>query len=335
LIKNFSIILAAFVLLTGLSGCNSGIASDSGLNIVTTVFPIYDWVNNILGDNRVGAEVSLLLDSGVDLHSFQPSAEDIMKISSCDLFIYVGGVSDSWVSDALKEPTNKNIRVLNLIDTLGDTAKEEELIEGMQEHNHEHEHEYEHEHEHEHDGNQNVIEYDEHVWLSLKNAALFVDAISSSLEEIDAENAGIYRNNAESYTEKLISLDDKYHNVISRSSTKTLIFADRFPFRYLVDDYGLDYYAAFTGCSAETEATFETIIFLSDMVDELSLGAVIKIDGSDDKLALTVIENTKSKNQKILTLDSIQSITAKDIKNGAAYLSIMEDNLKVLTEALN
>jgi zinc transport system substrate-binding protein len=327
LIKYISIILAAFILLTGLSGCNSGIASDSGLNIVTTVFPIYDWVNNILGDNRVGAEVSLLLDSGVDLHSFQPSAEDIMKISSCDLFIYVGGVSDSWVSDALKESTNKNIRVLNLIDILGDTAKEEELIEGMQEHNHEH--------EHEHDGNQNVIEYDEHIWLSLKNAALFVDAISSSLEEIDPQNAEIYRKNSESYTEKLISLDGKYHDVISLSSTKTLIFADRFPFRYLVDDYGLDYYAAFTGCSAETEATFETIIFLSDMVDELSLGAVIKIDGSDDKLALTVIENTKSKNQKILTLDSIQSITAKDIKNGAAYLSIMEDNLKVLTEALN
>ena len=179
MIKYISIILAAFILLTGLSGCNSGIASDSGLNIVTTVFPIYDWVNNILGDNRVGAEVSLLLDSGVDLHSFQPSAEDIMKISSCDLFIYVGGVSDSWVSDALKESTNKNIRVLNLIDILGDTAKEEELIEGMQEHNHEH--------EHEHDGNQNVIEYDEHIWLSLKNAALFVDAISSSLEEIDPQ----------------------------------------------------------------------------------------------------------------------------------------------------
>ena len=215
-----------------LSCCGSEVSSGSRLNIVTTVFPVYDWVRNILGENKAGAEVSILLDSGVDLHSFQPSAEDIMKISVCDLFIYIGGVSESWVNDALKQATNKNIRVLNLLDILGDSAKEEEITEGM----------HEHHHEDEHDEN---AEYDEHIWLSLRNAEVFVEAVSSALVDIDPENAEIYKANTEAYASELRGLDEKYVNAVSQSDTKTLIFADRFPFRYLFDDYGLEYYAAF------------------------------------------------------------------------------------------
>ena len=322
MIKYTSLFLTALMLILCLSCCGSGISSVSRLNIVTTVFPVYDWVRNILGENKAGAEVSMLLESGVDLHSLQPSAEDNMKISVCDLFIYIGGVSESWVNDALKQATNKNIRVLNLLDILGDSANEEEITEGM----------HEHHHEDEHDEN---AEYDEHIWLSLRNAEVFVEAISSALVDIDPENAEIYKANTEAYASELRGLDEKYVKAVSQSGTKTLIFADRFPFRYLFEDYGLEYYAAFAGCSAETEATFETVIFLSGKIDELSLGAVITTDGSDCKLALSVIENTKSKDQKILTLDSLQSITAKDIENGAEYLSIMEDNLEMLKAALN
>jgi len=334
LFKNISVFLTAAILIFSLAFCGSVSPSGSGLKVVVTIFPIYDWVINIIGESNSGVDISLLLDSGVDPHSFQPSAEDIMKISICDLFIYVGGESDGWVNDALKEVSNKEMQVINLLEVLGDSAKEEEFIEGMQEHDHDHKHLDNNEEEHEHHGD-DLLEYDEHVWLSLRNASVFVDSISLALENIDPDNAESYKINSESYKEKLISLDNDYLNIVSQSRTKTLLFGDRFPFIYLVDDYGLNYYAAFAGCSAETEATFETVIFLAEKVDELSLKAVMTIDGSDQKIAKTIIENTITKDQKILTLDSIQSTTIKDAENGATYLSIMQDNLEVLREALN
>lgn len=337
--KALSIILT-IVMLTGcLSACSFGSrkpAADSGrFQIVTTIFPEYDWVMNILGDNPANADVTMLLDNGVDLHSFQPTAADILRISNCDLFIYVGGESDRWVNDALKQTTNKDMIVINLLDVLGDAVKEEEAVPGMQEEEHEHEHEEgEDAHEEDHDHEEGEAEYDEHVWLSLRNAAVLVSSISEAVRKIDSDNAETYKKNAAAYIEKLNALDAKYQTAVSAASARTLLFGDRFPFRYLADDYGLSYYAAFSGCSAETEASFETITFLAQKVDELSLPAVITIEGTDHRIAETIVKNTQMKDQQILTMDSMQSVTAKDAANGAAYLSIMEKNLSVLKDAL-
>lgn len=340
--KYISIILTLAVTAFSLSACGSKTADDSSetiasdnsvntevsdeetLEIVTTIFPEYDWVREVLGDNLDQAEVTMLLDDGVDLHSYQPTAEDILKISDCDLFIYVGGESDEWVEGALKEAVNKDMKVINLLVVLGDTVKEEEVVEGM---------EAEEEGEEEGEGEEEP-EYDEHVWLSIKNAAIFSQVIADTLAEIDPENADTYQNNAAAYGEKLSALDNEYQAAVDAATQKTLLFGDRFPFRYLVDDYGLSYYAAFVGCSTETEASFETITFLAGKVDELALNAVLTIEKSDQKIAKTIIENTENKNGQILTLDSMQSTTLEDALGGTTYLSVMENNLTVLREAL-
>lgn len=298
-------------------------ADDGKLKIVTTIFPEYDWVMNILGENASDANVTLLLDNGVDLHSYQPTLEDILKISTCDLFIYVGGESDAWVDAALQEATNKDMVVVNLLDVLGNSVKEEEVIEGMQA-----------EEEGEAEGEEDEPEYDEHVWLSLRNTSVLTQNIADALQKADPAHADNYRDNAASYIEKLEALDKDYQAAVDAAPLHTLLFGDRFPFRYLTDDYGLDYYAAFVGCSAETEASFETITFLAHKVDELGLPAVMTIEGDNHRIAETIVENTQSKDQKILTMDSMQSTTAKDIANGATYLSIMENNLSVMKEAL-
>ncbi len=464
------------------------------LKIVTTIFPEYDWVRQILGKRIDNAEITLLLDSGVDLHSYQPTVDDIVKISNCDLFIYVGGESDEWVEDALAQAKNKDMAVINLLDTLGESVKAEEIKEGMQaDHDHEHEeieeadiknrdlsefngewksllpllkngdlneyveheaeednssiedalaeitenwaceaeeisvngnsitftyaggktesadyeyagfaakrdedgditgvryqfetdsqnapkyvqfndHGYEPAEEVEHfhiyfgndsfdallnskpnpffvkkdlsaseiiaeltEGHDHEEEYDEHVWLSLKNAAVLCKAICEKLSEIDSENAGIYKANTEAYIQKLNDLDNQYKSAVDSAKVKTLVFGDRFPFRYLVDDYGLDYYAAFIGCSAESEASFETIVFLAKKLDELGLKSIMQIESADGSIAGAIKDASQTKDQTVLTLDSMQSTLSKDIDGGATYLSIMESNLQVLKEAL-
>ena len=332
--KKITALLLMLMLLVGVvSGCGTKNDTDTAdktdkLKIVTTIFPEYDWVHEILGDKADNAELTMLLDNGVDLHSYQPTADDIVKISDCDLFIYVGGESDEWVDDALKNAANKDMKVINLLEVLGNSVKTEETVEGMQEEEHDHEDIDTQEHEEE-------PEYDEHVWLSLKNAEMLVNAISASLQKIDPANKDIYAVNTEDYVKKLYALDGEYQKTVDAAATKTVLFADRFPFRYMVDDYGLDYYAAFAGCSAETEASFETISFLAKKVDELQLPCVLTIAGKDHKIAETVIENTSAKNQKVLTMDSMQATTSQDVKNGTTYLSVMEKNLSVLKEALN
>ena len=260
----------------------------------------------------------MLLDNGVDLHSYQPTADDLIKISDCDLFVYVGGESDEWVEDALKSAANKDRKVINLLEILGDSVKEEETVEGMQEE----------------EGDHEEKEYDEHVWLSLKNAQTLVGAISAALQELDPGNKDTYATNAAAYIEKLSALDGEYQAAVDAATYKTLLFGDRFPFRYLVDDYGLSYYAAFVGCSAESEASFETVSFLAKKVEELKLPCVLTIEGKNHKIAETIVQNTAGKNQKILTMDSMQSTTSQDVARGTTYLSLMAKNLDVLKEAL-
>ena len=514
------------------------------LKVVTTIFPEYDWTREILGDNINNAELTLLIGNGVDLHSYQPSIQDIAKISTADIFIYVGGESDGWVKDALKNAINKNMKVINLIEVLGDKVKAEEVKEGMQaeeeeEHEHHHHHDEDveeaahhhhsvafkdsdvkdrslsefqgewtsayvyykdgsldsaiaftanqepktdlsllrscydqglktsidyinikgsnvsftingktseakygyagyrivqytagnrgvryffevkgktngcpkyigfndhmiaptkpehyhfyssnvsiddmckesdnwptyfpknyskdevskafagynpmahhadadHDHDHDHDhheaeghhhhhDDEEEVEYDEHVWLSLKNTKILSSEIASALCEKDSANAAAYKANLSAFASKLDALDAKYTAAVKAGNKHTILFGDRFPFRYLVDDYNLDYFAAFVGCSAETEASFETVIFLAKKVDELGLNTVLKIESGDGKIARTIVQNTKKKNAKVLTMDSIQSTTAKQAATGTTYLKIMEANLETLTEAL-
>ncbi len=486
-------------------------------SVVCTIFPEYDWVKEILGDHADDAEITYLLDSGVDLHSYQPTADDILKISACDMFVYVGGESDEWVENALADAQNKDMKVINLMEVLGDSAKVEELKEGMQEDEHEHEHDHgkevstfednevkdrplsdwegdwqsayplvldgsldeawehksedgsmttaeykdyytkgyktdynnisihddhikftdkdgkvtesdykytgyfiqdwstgtraamyrfeaedknsgapvyiefndhiiepekaehfhirmsdesydaivdpegnwptffdaaltpdevcdevighghsdedEDEDEHEHEHEEGEEEYDEHVWLSLKNAKVLCAEIEKNIEAIDPDNAADYKANLDSYTAKLDELDGKFQTLVDGSSVKTLVFGDRFPFRYFVDDYALDYYAAFIGCSAETEASFETISFLANKVNELDCNTIFTLENSSKDIANTII-STSGKSLDIAELNSLQSVSEEDISSGASYISLMQQNYDVLAGVL-
>ena len=336
--KIFAVLLSLMLLVTCAASC--GGAEEKKINIVTTIFPIYDWVREVIGDDAPHVNITLLLDNGVDLHSYQPTAQDILAISTADLFIYVGGESDEWVEDVLKSSMNPELKAINLVEAMGEDIKTEEIVEGM-EHDHDHEdHEHEEHEEHdaseEHDHNhEHEDEADEHVWLSLRNARKLTKTIADTLAEIDPGYADHYQDNASAYIIRLEDLDSRYAETAGNSVYKTLLFGDRFPFRYLADDYGLTYYAAFTGCSAESEASFETIVFLAQKTDELGLPAVLTIEHPKTRIAETIVQNTSSKDQKILVLDSMQGTTAADIQAGMTYLSVMEANLEVLKEALN
>ena len=319
--KTHLLFLLCLAVLTGvLTGCGKSSPVQTGeekLSIVTTIFPEYDWVRQILGDRAGSVELTLLLSNGVDLHSYQPTADDMIRISTCDLFIHVGGESDDWVDDALAGAVNKDMVVIDLLDVLADAVKQEELVEGMQA-----------------ESGETETGLDEHVWLSLRSAAAVCSAIAEQLGALDPANKDAYEANAAAYIEKLNALDARYASAVSEAQANTLLFGDRFPFRYLTDDYGLRYYAAFAGCSAETEASFETIVFLAGKIEELGLSTVLTLEGSDGKLAQTIVDNTTSKNARILQLDSLQSTTLQDIAGGKTYLGAMEQNLEILRQAL-
>ena len=312
-------VLLAVVLFLVSAAVPAAEAEGKKLNIVTTIFPVYDWILQVAGGAE-HAQVTMLLDSGVDLHSYQPTAADMMKIAACDVFVYVGGESDRWVEDALENSVNPDQVVISLLDMLGDSVKAEELIEGMEPESPEESEEE---------------EADEHVWLSLRNARKLVSGIAARLAEADPDCAEAYTAGAAAYCERLDELDARYSEVIGTAAHQAVLFCDRFPFRYMADDYGLTCYAAFPGCSAETTASFRTIVFLAQKLDELDLPAVLTIEGSDCRIAETVIRNSAEKDRKILTLDSMQGVTAAEMEAGAGYLSIMEENLDVLREALN
>ncbi len=311
--------LLLFLLLAGpAAACGQKPTSPEvqGLKVVTTVFPLYDWARAVLGEGT-DAQVTFLLDTGVDLHSFQPTASDLMEIGSCDLFLYVGGASDGWVEDAFSSVPREGRVALDMLSCLGDRVRTEELVEGM---------EAEAEEE---------PEADEHVWLSLPNAALLVRKIADVLCALDRDRAESWRANAAAYASKLSELDEAYRAAVAGAGKRTLLFGDRFPFRYLADDYGLSYYAAFAGCSAEAEAGFETVLFLAGKLDELDLDAIVILEGSDGKLAKTILENSQRPERRIVTMDSLQSTTAADARAGVTYLSVMEKNLAALREALS
>ncbi|MCL1952438.1 MAG: metal ABC transporter substrate-binding protein [Oscillospiraceae bacterium] len=322
--KRYAAILLALALCAAaLAGCGQvkQPAGEKKRSVICTIFPQYDWARQILGERLGDVDLTLLLGSKTDLHNYQPTVDDIVKISNCDLFIYVGGESDGWVDDALAQAVNKGMITINLLEALGDAAKEEELLPGM-------------EPEEEEEGEEEEgPEYDEHVWLSLKCAQVFCPVIADALATLDPDNAAEYRANAQAYDAQLAALDAQYRAAVDAAPVKTLLFGDRFPFRYLKDDYGLECFAAFPGCSAETEASFETIARLAETVDERGLKHVMVIESGDQSVAKTIVNTTAGKDQRILVLDSMQSVTFDEAKT-ETYLGIMEGNLKVLREAL-
>lgn len=310
--KKIIVLLLCTAVLAGMfSGCGSAPAPDDGLKIVTTVFPLYDWVRQLTKDMSTPPQLTMLLDTGVDLHSYQPSVEDMVAISDCDLFVYVGGSSDEWVEAALEQAVNKDMVTVNLFAVLG-----MEMHEEHEEHDHEH-------------------EQDEHIWLSVKKAARCCEAIAKALSQVDEANATGYQTALQTYTEELRQLDDGYRAAVETASFDTLVFADRFPFAYLLEDYGLNHYAAFSGCSGETEASFETVAFLAQKLDELALPWVVCIEGSDQSVANTVIKSTSRGDQQTLLMNSMQGTTAAHVEAGVSYADIMMQNLQVLKKALN
>ena len=315
--KYLCALFAALTALTLLISSGCDFSSDGKLHIVCTIFPQYDWVRE-LTKGAQNVEVTLLEDSGADLHNFQPSAADKVSILNSDLFVYTGGESDDWARTLL-ENAEKDVRSLDLIEALGDRAlTEEEGIEESGEHGHEHE-----------------DEIDEHIWLSVQNAKVLVSAIREELCAVDESNAALYQSNAASYLAELSALDEAFEKTVSSAERSVLVFADRYPFRYLAHDYGLTCYAAFSGCSAESEASFATILTLVKHVEENALPYVMVLENSTQKTARTVIENTESKDQGILVLNSLQSVSREDIESGATYLGLMKEDLAILQTALN
>lgn len=343
-----------FVLATALTfvACsaesNEKAPAQKKVSIVATIYPQYDWLKNVLGDRLDAVNLKLLIKNGTDLHSYKPSAQDIAAIASADMVVYIGGESDEWIEKALKATPKEGRVQVNLMEALGDRVKEEDVVEGMQaeeEHHHEHgeeaeEHEHEHhehaeEHEHEQHEHAEAPENDEHIWLSLKNAELLVMNLADALSKVDTTHATEYHMNAGLYIAKISALDAQYRAATDSAHFKTILFGDRFPFRYLVDDYGIKYFAAFVGCSAESEASFETVAFLAGKIDSLALPAIFTIDGSNGKIARAILDaSKKSKETPVLTLNSMQSVTDAQMQSGVDYLSMMQSNLEVLKKAI-
>ena len=310
--------VTVLVLIFSAAGCSkTQQAPSKGIRVVCATAPLYDWTRKIT-EGTDGTDLSLIIGNGTDLHSFQPSAKDIISIKNADVLVYVGGESDGWIRDALKETSNKNQQVVCLMDILKDAVVEEEIVEGMQGE------------DEEKDGGEEEPEYDEHVWMSLKLTRRSCKAIEEALEKVSSSNAAKYKANLDAYDKKLSELDKQYEEMVKSARLDTIIVADRYPFRYLADDYKLKYSAAFAGCSAETEASFETVKFLADKVKSLDPKAILIIETSDGKLAKTVLETAGKSGVKVEVLDSMQSC-GSDID----YVSVMTGNLEKLKAALS
>lgn len=326
--KHYSIYTLFFIFsLFIFSGCKpKQIIKNDKINVVCTIYPEFDWTRNIIGNQNDRIILSLLVKNGVDLHSFQPSAQDIIQISTCDLFIYVGGESDKWVKETLAAATNPDMKVINLMEVLGENVKEEEVPEGAMEEEHHHDENEEHHHD--------EVEYDEHIWLSLRNASICTKAIADSLIQILPDAEPVFSENLRKYQGELELLDRQFSSAVQKANLKTFVFCDRFPFRYFMDDYGLKYYAAFTGCSAETEASFETVAFLANKINELGIKYIYTIETSDEKLPNTVIKNAHNYDCEIIRIDSMQSTTLRSAIGGKTYINTMQKNMEQLEKGL-
>ncbi len=333
-IKCLSLLLSATMIAVMFSGCSGKITDNDNkkISIVATIFPQYDFARRIAGDK---AEVKMLLKPGMEAHSYEPSPKDIIGISKCDLFLNVGGESESWLDSVLESADNPDMKIISAMNCV--EAIEEETAEGMQSREHHHAHEEHEEHENasdsdHHDDEEEEEEYDEHVWTSPMNAIAIVNAINAALCELDPDNAEFYCDNTNQYVAELLELDLLLRDVISQSERKILVFGDRFPLLYFVREYGLDYYAAFPGCAAETEPSAATVAFLIDRVKREKVPVVLYIELSNHKVADAIAEATGTETAQFNTC---HNISAKDFEAGESYLSLMRANVDILREALN
>ncbi len=307
-------------------GVSEEVQDDGRISVVTTIFPQYDFVRQIAGEN---VELKMLLKPGEETHSYEPTPQDIIAIQNSDIFIYVGGENDAWVEDILESMPEADMRTLKLMDCV-DTV-EEEHVEGMQEqpgHSHEEEESHEDETEEEH----SVHEIDEHVWTSPVNASAIVDKIKELLVQADPENRQIYEENAEAYEAELAELDAEFRDVVDNAGRRLVVFGDRFPFRYFADEYGLNYYAAFPGCASDTEPSAATMAFLINKVKEEEIPAVLKMELSNENIANAIAEATGT---EVRTFYSCHNLTAEEFEDGETYLSMMQKNVETLKEVLN
>lgn len=282
--------------------------ANGNISVVATIFAPYDFAREIAGDK---ADVSMLLPPASESHSFEPTAQDIIKIRNCDVFIYTGGESDAWVDTILDSVDTSSMQIVTLMDCV--ETVEEEIVEGMEGA----------------DGEDGT--YDEHVWTSPGNAKLIVQKISTALCAADAENAASYRQNTEAYLKELDALDTSFRNIIDNAVRKIIVFGDRFPFRYFADAYGLEYYAAFPGCASETEPSAKTVAFLINKITEEDIPVIFHIELSNKQMAETISEATGA---KVMLLHSCHNISLDDFQNGFTYLDLMQLNTEVLKEAL-
>lgn len=297
------LVLTLIIILSAFCSCtNKSKTDDSKLNIVTTIFPYYDFAKNIVGDK---VNVNLLLSPGSEPHHFEPSPSQMVDIENCDLFIYTGGESDEW-AESIIDGLDSKVKVLKLIDCVT-TYNEEET-----------------------DKTQND-EIDEHIWTSPENAIEITNIISKEIQNIDKTNADYYKQNTDSYLEELSSLDAKFQDIVDNGKKNKIVFGDRFPILYFVKQYNLDYECAFPGCSHETEPGIATINRLIDVVKEENIPVVFYLDFSNQSVANLLCEDTGAKS---LVYHSCHNVTADDFEKGVSYISLMEENAEALKEAL-
>jgi len=294
------------------AGCarQNEVDDDGKISVVTTIFAPYDFARAIAGD---AANITMLLSPGSESHSFEPTPQDIIKIQKCDVFIHVGGESDEWVRSVLASMDTSNMKIVTMMDCV--ETFEGEIVEGMQD---------DHDHEEAH-------EYDEHVWTSPRNAKLIVRKIADALCAVDADNAEIYNQNTRDYQTKLDALDAEFRAVVAAATRKTIVFGDRFPFRYLAQAYGLSYFAAFPGCSTESEASAATVSFLIDKIKDEGIPVIFHVELSNQKMANTISEATGA---KVCLLHACHNISRDEFQSGRTYLDIMTANVATLKEAL-
>lgn len=333
-------LLLALVILAGtFTGCSvkEQAPDDGRMKVVTTIFPPYDFARAISGNGEL-AHVRMLLKPGEEIHSYEPTPLDIKEIQNCDLFIYVGAENDVWVDRILDNMGDHRPQTLKLVEITDTVA--EELVEGMMEERG-HDHEAEEAHEHESEESEHINggdssheeheEADEHVWTSPVKAAEITEAIAQKMAEIDPENAKAYLANAKAYEEQILEVDRQFEEIVQSAERKTIVFGDRFPVRYFAERYGLDYYAAFPGCSSESEPSASTLAFLIDKVREEKIPVVFSIEFSNGNIARAICESTGAVRR---TFYSCHNVTREQMESGATYVSLMTGNLEVIREAL-
>lgn len=304
-------------------------------SVVSTSFPGYDFARAVTKNTNISTK--MLVKPGAETHTYEPTPQDIIDIKNADMFIYVGGDSDTWVKKILKDVDTKKTHVVKLVDLV--STVEEEIVEGMEDedehdhehdhdHSHSHEHDHDHDHKHDHDEEEEGPEIDEHVWTSPKKAMEIVKKIAEVASEIDVAEKNKIDDNAEKYVAEIAQVDKDLHQAIDGKISE-IVVADRFPFRYFADEFGLKYAAAFSGCSEQTEASAKTISFLINKVKQDKVKKIYKIELSNGKIAETVSKDTGA---EVLELHSAHNVTADDFSKGVTYVDLMKRNLLALSK---